>query len=207
MIVIRTANGTRFVNESEVQSVKHRKKLGMSVILFKDGHIESDSQVTDMLYTNKESTEIRDDGMMMAAIAKDVEYYRELKDSAEEYLKDMAHYRTALESIIDRMYEHIKDEEHVELFKNLVEEMREKRRQRPGNVIDELDEKRGEYPYFHELRLKSQEAGKQVEEEFKRMANEIEGLARWGKRREDAIERLMKRNLWERIINKKTYLL
>jgi gas vesicle protein len=194
------------VNESEVQSVKHRKKLGMSVIVFKDGHIESDSQVTGILYTNKESTEIRDDGLMIAAIAKDVEYYRSLKDSAEEYLKDMAHYREQYESIIDRMYEHIKDEEHVELFKNFVEEMREKRSQRSGNVIDELNEKRDGYPYFFKLRQESSEAGKQVEEEFKRMSNEIEGLARCGKRREDAVERLMKRNLWERIINKKTYL-
>ena len=206
MIVIKTANGTRFVNESEVQSVEHKKKLMVSVITFKDGHIESDSQVTDMLYTNKQDKEIRDGGLMIAAIAKDVEYYRDLKDSAEEYLKDMAHYREQYESIIDRMYEHIKDEEHVELFKNFVEEMREKRRQRSGNVIDELDEKRGEYPYFLKLRQESSEAGKQIEEEFKRMVNEIEGLARWGKRREEANERLMKRNLWERIINKKTYL-
>lgn len=206
MIVIKTANGTRFVNESEVQSVEHKKKLMVSVITFKDGHIESDSQVTDMLYTNKQDKEIRDGGLMIAAIAKDVEYYRELKDSAEQYLKDMAHYREQYESIIDRMYEHIKDEEHVELFKNFVEEMREKRSQRSGNVIDELNEKRDGYHYIHKLRLESSEAGKQVEEEFKRMSNEIEGLARWGKRREDAIERQMKRNLWERIINKKTYL-
>lgn len=206
MIVIKTANGTRFVNESEVQSVEHKKKLMVSVITFKDGHMESDSQVIEILYTNKQDKEIRDGGLMIAAIAKDVEYYRDLKDSAEEYLKDMAHYREQYESIIDRMYEHIKDEEHVELFKNFVEEMREKRRQRSGNVIDELDEKRGEYPYFLKLRQECSEAGKQIEEEFKRMVNEIEGLARWGKRREEANERLMKRNLWERIVNKKTYL-
>ena len=206
MIVIKTANGTRFVNESEVQSVKHRKKLGMSVIMFKDGHMESDSQVIEILYTNKESTEVRDDGMMMAAIASDAKYCRELKDSAEEYLKDMAHYREQYESIIDRMYEHIKDEEHVELFKNFVEEMREKRSQRSGNVIDELNEKRDGYHYIHKLRVESSEAGKQIEEEFKRMANEIESLSSWSKRHEEAYKRQMKRNLWERIINKKTYL-
>ena len=206
MIVIRTANGTRFVNESEVQSVEHKKKLMVSVITFKDGHMESDTQVIEILYTNKQDKEIKDDCLMMQAIASTAKYYRELKDSAEEYLKDMAHYREQYESIIDRMYEHIKDEEHVELFKNFVEEMREMRSQRSGNVIDELNKKRGEYPYFCTLRQKCSEEGKQIEEEFKRMSNEIEGLARWGKRREDAIERLMKRNLLERIINKKTYL-
>jgi hypothetical protein len=206
MIVIKTANGTRFVNESEVQSVEHKKKLMVSVITFKDGHMESDSQVIEILYTNKQDKEIKDDGLMMQAIASDAKYYRELNDSAEQYLKTMAHYRGQYEDIIDRMYEHIKDKENEEFLKNFVEEMREKRRQRSGNVIDELDEKRGEYPYFHKLRLESSEAGKQIEEEFKRMSNEIEGLARWGKRREDANERLMKRNLWERIINKKTYL-
>jgi hypothetical protein len=206
MIVIKTANGTRFVNESEVQSVEHKKKLMVSVITFKDGHMESDSQVIEILYTNKQDKEIKDDGLMMQAIASDAKYYRELNDSAEQYLKTMSHYRGQYEDIIDRMYEHIKDEEHVELFKNFIDEMREKRSQRSGNVINELDEKRGGYPYFQKLRQESSEAGKQVEEEFKRMSNEIEGLARWGKRREDAIERLIKRNLWERIINKKTYL-
>jgi hypothetical protein len=206
MIVIKTANGTRFVNESEVQSVEHKKKLMVSVITFKDGHMESDSQVIEILYTNKQDKEIKDDGLMMQAIASDAKYYRELNDSAEEYLKDMAHYRGQYEDIIDRMYEHIKDKENEEFLKNFVEEMREKRRQRSGNVIDELNEKRDGYPYFFKLRQESSEAGKQVEEEFKRMSNKIEGLARWGKRREEANERLMKRNLWERIINKKTYL-
>ena len=206
MIVIKTANGTRFVNESEVQSVEHKKKLMVSVITFKDGHMESDSQVIEILYTNKQDKEIKDDGLMMQALASDVKYYRVLKDSAEDYLKDMAHYRGQYESIIDRMYEHIKDEEHVELFKNFVEEMREKRRQRSGNVINELDEKRDGYHYIHKLRVESSEAGKQIEEEFKRMTNEIESLSSWAKRYEEANERLMKRNLWERIINKKTYL-
>lgn len=206
MIVIETANGTRFVNESEVQSVEHKKKLMVSVIMFKDGHMESDSQVIEILYTNKQDKEIRDDGLMIQAIASDAKYYKELNDSAEEYLKGMAHHRTGLESIIDRMYEHIKDEEHVELFKNFVEEMREMRRQRPGNVIDELNEKRDGYHYIHKLRLESSEAGKQIAEEFKRMASEIESLSSWAKRHEEAYKRQMKRNLWERIINKKTYL-
>ena len=206
MIVIKTANGTRFVNESEVQSVKHEKKLGTSVIVFKDGHSESDFQVTDMFYTNKESTEIRDDGLTMAAIARDVEYYRSLNDSAELYLEEMACYRTELENIIDHMYEHIKDKENVELFKNFVEEMREKRRQHPGKIKDELNEKRGKYHYFHALKLKSSESGVAIFEEFKRMANEIESQTRWAKRHEEANKRLMKRNLLERIINKKTYL-
>lgn len=206
MIVIKTANDTRFVNESEVKSVEHKKKPMVSVIVFKNGHIDIDYQVIEILYTNKQDKEIEDDCFMMQAIESDAKYYKELNDSAEQYLKDMAHHRTALESIIDRMYEHIKDEEHVELFKNLVEEIREKRRQRPGNVIDELNEKRNEYCYLYTLRPKCLEAGKQVEKEFKRMANEIEVLARRGKRLEEANERLMKRNLLERIINKKTYL-
>ena len=41
MIIIKTANGDRFINESEAQSVTHNKEYGYVVITFKDGHSET----------------------------------------------------------------------------------------------------------------------------------------------------------------------
>ena len=45
MIIIKTANGDRFINESEAQSVTHNKEYGYVVITFKDGHSENAFQV------------------------------------------------------------------------------------------------------------------------------------------------------------------
>ena len=54
MIIIKTANGDRFINESEAQSVTHNKEYGFVVITFKDGHSENAFQVESMYYTNKQ---------------------------------------------------------------------------------------------------------------------------------------------------------
>ena len=64
MIIIKTANGDRFINESEAQSVTHNKEYGYVVITFKDGHSENAFQVESMYYTNKQDVEIRDNGLL-----------------------------------------------------------------------------------------------------------------------------------------------
>ena len=98
MIIIKTANGDRFINESEAQSVTHNKEYGYVVITFKDGHSENAFQVESMYYTNKQDVEIRDNGLLMAAVASDVEYYKEMNESACRYLERMDEQRSRLES-------------------------------------------------------------------------------------------------------------
>ena len=97
MIIIKTANGDRFINESEAQSVTHNKEYGYVVITFKDGHSENAFQVESMYYTNKQDVEIRDNGLLMAAVASDVEYYKEMNESAFRYLERVADRRNQME--------------------------------------------------------------------------------------------------------------
>ena len=61
-------------------------------------------------------------------------------------------------------------------------------------------------PYYHKLREDSHEKGKEIEKEFVRMSAKIKELEEWKERYRKAQERLMLRNLWQRIFNKMTYL-
>ena len=203
MIVIKTANGDRFINESEAQSVTHNKKCGYVAIKFKDGHSENAFQVERMYYTNKQDVEIRDDGLLMAAVASDAEYYKELNVSACAYLKRLANHRSRLENMIVEMYEHPdSDKEYRERF---VKEIHENWNNRPGTIERELDDYRTE-AYYRKLREDSHEKGEEIEKEFVRMSAKIKELEEWKERYRKAQERLMLRNLWQRIFNKMTYL-
>ena len=128
MIIIKTANGDRFINESEAQSVTHNKEYGYVVITFKDGHSENAFQVESMYYTNKQDVEIRDNGLLMAAVASDVEYYKEMNESACRYLERMDEQRSRLENMVLEMYEH--PDSSPEYRKRFVEELRESRSNR-----------------------------------------------------------------------------
>ena len=199
MIIIKTANGDRFINESEAQSVTHNKEYGYVVITFKDGHSENAFQVESMYYTNKQDVEIRDNGLLMAAVASDVEYYKEMNESAFRYLERVAEQRSRLENMVLEMYEH--PDSSPEYRKRFVEELREYRSNRPGTIKSELDEHRT-MPYYHKLREDSHEKGKEIEKEFVRMSAKIKELEEWKERYRKAQERLMLRNLWQRIFNK-----
>ena len=203
MIIIKTANGDRFINESEAQSVTHNKEYGYVVITFKDGHSENAFQVESMYYTNKQDVEIRDNGLLMAAVASDVEYYKEMNESACRYLERMDEQRSRLENMVLEMYEH--PDSSPEYRKRFVEELRESRSNRPGTIMSELDEHRT-MPYYHKLRKDSHEKGEEIQKEFVRMSAKIKELEEMKERFRKAGERLMLRNLWQRIFNKKTYL-
>ena len=203
MIVIKTANGDRFVNESEVQSVTHNKEYNFVVITFKDGHIENAFQVESMYYTNKQDVEIRDNGLLMAAVASDVEYYKEMNESAFRYLERVADRRNQMERMVVEMYE--SPDGSPEYRKRFVDDIKEVWSNRPGTIKSELDEHRT-MPYYHKLRQDSHEKGEEIQKEFVRMSAKIKELEEMKERFRKAGERLMLRNLWQRIFNKKTYL-
>jgi hypothetical protein len=101
------------------------------------------------------------------------------------------------------MYEHPdSDKEYRERF---VKELREERSNRPGTFKSELDEYRT-MPYYHKLSQDSHEKGEEIQKEFVRMSAKIKELEEWKERYRKAQERLMLRNLWQRIFNKMTYL-
>ena len=203
MIIIKTANGDRFINESEAQSVTHNKEYGYVVITFKDGHSENAFQVESMYYTNKQDVEIRDNGLLMAAVASDVEYYKEMNESACRYLERVADRRNQMERMVVEMFE--SPDSSPEYRKRFVDDIKEVWSNRPDTINSELDEHRT-MPYYHKLREDSHEKGKEIEKEFVRMSAKIKELEEWKERYRKAQERLMLRNLWQRIFNKMTYL-
>ena len=166
MIIIKTANGDRFINESEAQSVTHNKEYGFVVITFKDGHSENAFQVESMYYTNKQDVEIRDNGLLMAAVASDVEFYKEMNESAFRYLESVADRRNQMERMVVQMFE--SPDSSPEYRKRFVDEIKEVWSNRPGTIKAELDEHRT-MPYYHKLREDSHEKGEEIEKEFVRM--------------------------------------
>ena len=203
MIIIKTANGDRFINESEAQSVTHNKEHNFVVITFKDGHSENAFQVESMYYTNKQDVEIRDNGLLMAAVASDVEYYKEMNESAFRYLERVADRRNQMERMVVEMFE--SPDSSPEYRKRFVDDIKDVWSNRPGTIKSELDEHRT-MPYYHKLREDSHEKGEEIQKEFVRMSAKIKELEEWKERYRKAQERLMLRNLWQRIFNKMTYL-
>lgn len=201
MIVIKTANGCRFINEAEVNSVVHKKDHAFVLATFKDGTRLSANQVEDIYYTNKTDKEIHDTGLVLAGAWADAEYYRGMNKYAEKFAQDLIHWRNELECfILD--YIGKPDEPYAVRF---VENLKKKREERPNNQREELEEYRS-YQWCMELRKESHQKGEEAEKAFTELTAKIQHLEDMNKRYQDASERIMKRNIWQRIINKKTFL-
>ena len=202
MIVIKTANGDRFINEAEVKAVKHDKQHALVFITYKDGTTDGAYQVESMTYTNKTESEIRDNGLMLHGAIEDKEYWKEMAQSAETYVKRLCERRGELEHFITSR---LKNQEPGSYEERFVEEIRDNQLKRPNNSEDELREYR-DFPYFRRVREDSHLKGDEAEKEFIRLTKEIERNNDEIRRHREAFERIMKRNLWQRIVNKGTYL-
>lgn len=202
MIVIKTANGDRFINEAEVKSVQHNKSACIVTIKFKDGTFDVAYQVESMTYTNKADTELRDNGLMLGGAIEDAEYWKEMCDSAEACVKRVCERRGELERFI---IDYIGTPEAGSYQERFIREMKEARSERANNYKDELRQYR-DFPYFRRVREDSKLKGDEAEKEFTKLTKALQTQTEWADRYKEAHERTMKRNLWERIINKKTYL-
>ena len=201
MIVIKTANGDRFINEAEVKNVQHNKSACIVTIKFKDDTFDVAYGVESMYYTNKADTEIRDNGLMLGGAIEDKEYWKEMAQSAEQFIQGLQHWRNELENFI-LGYLGQPDEPYAVRF---VKEMEEKRSERPDYQKDELERYRSQ-PWYIKLREDSKLKGDEAEKEFTKLTKALQTQTEWADRYKEAGERIMKRNLWQRIINKKTYL-
>ena len=202
MIVIKTANGDRFINEAEVKNVQHNKSACLVAIKFKDGTHDVAYQVEAMYYTNKADSEIRDNGLMLGSVTEDKEYWKEMTQSAEAYVKRLTDRRSELERFI---LDYIGTPETGSYQERFIKELKEARSERANNYEDELRQYR-DYPYFRRVREESHLKGDEAEKQFAQLTKNLQTQTEWADRYKEANERLMKRNLWERIINKKTYL-
>ena len=201
MIVIKTANGDRFINEAEVKNVQHNKSACIVTIKFKDGTFDVAYGVESMYYTNKADTEIRDNGLILGSTTTDKEDWKEMAQSAEQFIQDLQHWRNELENFI-LGYLGQPDEPYAVRF---VKEMEEKRSERPDYQKDELERYRSQ-PWFMKLREESHLKGDEAEKQFAQLTKNLQTQTEWADRYKEAGERIMKRNLWQRIVNKKTYL-
>lgn len=201
MIVIKTANGDRFINEAEVKNVQHNKSACIVTIKFKDGTFDVAYGVESMYYTNKADTEIRDNGLVLGGAIKDSEYWKEMCKSAESFITDLQTWRNDLENFI-LGYLGQPNEPYAVRF---VKEMEEKRSERPNCKSDELERYR-DRPWYIKLREDSKLKGDEAEKEFTKLTKALQTQTEFVERYKEAGERIMKRNLWQRIVNKKTYL-
>ena len=202
MIVIKTANGDRFINEAEVKNVQHNKSACIVTIKFKDGTSDVAYGVESMYYTNKADTEIRDNGLMLGGAISDKEYWREMCKSAEEYGKRVCEQRGKLEYFI---IDYFGTPEAGSFQESFINKMKEARTERANNYEDELRQVR-DLPYNRRVSDESKQKGDEAEKEFTKLTKALQTQTEWADRYKEANERIMKRNLWERIINKKTYL-
>ena len=108
-----------------------------------------------------------------------------------------------MERMVVEMFE--SPDSSPEYRKRFVDDIKEVWSNRPGTIKSELDEHRT-MPYYHKLREDSHEKGEEIQKEFVRMSAKIKELEEWKERYRKAQERLMLRNLWQRIFNKMTYL-
>ena len=203
MIVIKTANGDRFINEAEVKNVQHNKSACLVTIKFKDGTFDVAYCVESMYYTNKADTEIRDNGLMLGGAIEDMEYWKEMAHSAEQFVEMLIDRCNELENFIFKVAEH--PDSSPEYRDRFIQIIREQRNERPGYKGGELRNYR-DYPYFHKVRVDSKLKGDEAEKEFTKLTKALHTQREWADRYREANDRIMKRNLWERIINKKTYL-
>ena len=152
MIVIKTANGGRFINEVEVKNVQHNKSACIVTIKFKDGTFDVAYGAESMYYTNKADTEIRDNGLMLGSMTTDKEYWKEMAQSAEQFVERLIERRNDLENFIFQVAEH--PDSSPEYRARFIQEIREQRNERPGYKGDELRKYR-DYPYFQKVREES----------------------------------------------------
>ena len=202
MIVIKTANGDRFINEAEVKNVQHDKSACIVTIKFKDGTFDVAYGVESMYYTNKADTEIRDNGLMLGGAIEDSEYWRERCKSAEAYVKRVCERRDELERFI---LDYIGTPEAGSYQERFIREIKDVRSERANNYEDELRQYR-DFPYFRRIREDSKLKGDEAEKEFTKLTKALQTQTEWADRYKKAGERIMKRNLWQRIVNKKMYL-
>ena len=202
MIVIKTANGDSFINESEINEVRHNKSGCIVIVNYKNGTHDVLYRVESLYYTNKSDIEVRDNGLMLGAITTDKEYWNEMAKSAESYVERLCQRRSELEYFILR---YIGTPEEGSYQKRFIEEMKENMSKRANNYEDELRNYR-DYPYFQKVRQDSKLKGDEAEKCFDQLTKNLQTQTQWADRYREANERIMKRNLWQRILNKKTYI-
>ena len=211
MIIIRTANGCEFINDEDVTRITHDKKKA-EVCIYRGALPCTITQVVSVTYTTKKDAEYEDNGSLLTAALKDLDFNRQLSKMYEGYAKRLYESRNMLERFILRKHD---NELSEETYKGFIINLLEERKQRQG---DTLDEEFGTFDLdnWHGKKKHAEEFGKEVTSWFEDMTRQIseetadvtmKDIEMRKKRRiiqeqQDEIERLKQRTLWERITRK-----
>ena len=206
MIIIKTANGTEFINEAFIKSLTHAKDSA----IVDTGNLIKIHQVESVIYTTKNDTEYVDNGLALTAALKDKEYYNQLRQSAQDFAKRLYDRQNELELFILR---------NENLFtknydKNFIERIRDEKNDR-GTCEQELF-KLQDMPYYTSIRKEADQYGNEIADLIESLYTKISELDGqiFNKNMdiqklkieivslEGKIKRLSLRGLWERIINK-----
>lgn len=211
MIIIRTANGCEFINDTDISRISHNKEKA-EVYIYRGTLPYTITQVVSVTYTTKKDAEFEDKGSLLTAALKDLDFNRQLSKMYEGYAKRLYDSRNTLERFILRKHD---NELSEETYKAFIINLLEERKQRQG---DTLDEEFGTFDLdnWHGKKKHAEEFGKEVTSWFEDMTRQISeetaknfkfNMERRGKQRiiqeqQDEIKRLKQRTLWERITRK-----
>lgn len=201
MIVIKTTDGIRFINEDEVKQVEHRKNGAMVIITYNNGSLDTAFQVESVMYTNKSESEINDHGLMLGAVTADMEYWKERAQRAESFAKDLADYRNSLEHFIQSYTEKEQFSEYSYVAYYL-DRIKKQQEDRPSSFSNEL-ERLQDFGFIDMTRKKGREKGDKFKKGFNRLTQEIKEKQKMLDIYKMTIYELLNRNLWQRIRNSK----
>lgn len=201
MIVIKTTDGIRFINENEVKQVEHRKNGAMVIITYNNGSLDTAFQVESVMYTNKQESEINDHGLVLGAVTADMEYWKERAKCAEYFADRLADYRNELEHFIQHYADkgQFGESSYAAYYLGRI---KEKQEERPSSFSGELESYQN-LPCFNQVRKNGREKGDKFKNGFNRLTQEIKEKQKMLDIYEKSIHKLLNRNLWQRIRNSK----
>ena len=224
MIIIKTTNGDIFVNDDEMISLKHNRDTHTAVLVRKnppalfdgDGLI---TRVETVVYLNKaQPAQWCDEGSAVRHLQKKIDAYRAETACKSEIIKTLKEKLRSLGSDCVQWVCYY----HKDMPNELCEQMRNRGEEAKTYVNDDKDK-----DFAHEYMQNKKSPDELESDEITRLNEQVERLdqelrekdaktqdlinkaessSKWGEAYRQANERLMKRSLWQRIINKKTYL-
>lgn len=211
MIIVRTANGCEFINETDISRITHDKKKA-EVCIYRGACPSTITSVVSVTYTTKKDAEYEDKGSLLTAALKDLDFNRQLSKLYVGYAKRLYESRNMLEIFILRKHD---NELSEETYKAFIINLLEERKQRQG---DTFDEESGTYDMerLHGMRKQTEEFGNLVTSWFDDMTlqisekdyelvkkdMEIREQRKTIAEQQVEIELLKQRTLWERITRK-----
>lgn len=174
MIIIKTAQGNRFVNENSVRDVKHIKDDAIVRIVYNGGTIDTIYQVESVCYTNKHDIEVKDNGLALEETARSLEFYEQEAQWTKNYAKQMYDRCQTLERVIIE-YEKSLDREYIVLHARRIKDERD---QRQGDFELDLRAFQDAHMLYPERHKKVHEYGKNVADTFAKLTARIAELSK-----------------------------